>query len=77
VGATDSAVPCGMLLDLATMLKPHLSSRVLGLDTTLQLVFFDGEEAFLDWYELFFLFLLCFQASFLSSFLKNLSYHGC
>ncbi|KAG8902861.1 hypothetical protein FRB99_004023, partial [Tulasnella sp. 403] len=60
VGATDSAAPCAMLLDLADSLTPSLDARLKHLteagddaddieDTTLQLVFFDGEEAFKDW----------------------------
>ncbi|XP_038628647.1 glutaminyl-peptide cyclotransferase isoform X1 [Tachyglossus aculeatus] len=53
VGATDSAVPCAMLLTLARSLdkrflslKNNLASRP---DLSLQLIFFDGEEAFLHW----------------------------
>ncbi|KAJ7311456.1 glutaminyl-peptide cyclotransferase-like protein [Mycena albidolilacea] len=60
VGATDSAAPCAMMLDLAEALDPLLDERALRLtagmeededvsDTTLQLVFFDGEEAFVAW----------------------------
>ncbi|KAF9265703.1 hypothetical protein L218DRAFT_898697 [Marasmius fiardii PR-910] len=60
VGATDSAAPCAMMLDLAEVLNPLLEERSKRLedgeeddedvaDTTLQLVFFDGEEAFFDW----------------------------
>ena len=66
MGATDSAAPCAMLLDLAEALTPLLSLRrerpqsgsgmlFDGFDeeeageTTLQLLFFDGEEAFHDW----------------------------
>jgi hypothetical protein len=60
VGATDSAAPCAMMLDLAETLDPLLNSRQQRLEdgteeeedvaeTTLQLVFFDGEEAFKDW----------------------------
>ncbi|TDL24979.1 hypothetical protein BD410DRAFT_718967 [Rickenella mellea] len=60
VGATDSAAPCAMLLDLAETIDPLLERRkeklALGMiddedvsDTTLQLVFFDGEEAFKEW----------------------------
>ncbi|KAG2135219.1 uncharacterized protein EDB93DRAFT_1242599 [Suillus bovinus] len=61
VGATDSAAPCAMMLDLAETLNPLLDQRKQRLedgsddededvaDTTLQLVFFDGEEAFKDW----------------------------
>ncbi|KAF9653275.1 hypothetical protein BDM02DRAFT_3087680 [Thelephora ganbajun] len=60
VGATDSAMPCALMLDLAEVLDPLLDSRFERLEngleddvdvseTTLQLVFFDGEEAFKDW----------------------------
>jgi len=51
VGATDSAVPCAMLLDLATSMKNYLDAHKNAADrnVTLQLVFFDGEEAFQDW----------------------------
>ncbi|TFK54624.1 hypothetical protein OE88DRAFT_1623609 [Heliocybe sulcata] len=60
VGATDSAAPCAMMLDLAEALDPLLDARKQRLedgleddedvaDTTLQLLFFDGEEAFKDW----------------------------
>ncbi|CEF61205.1 Peptidase M28 domain-containing protein [Strongyloides ratti] len=50
VAATDSAVPCAMMLDIAKTLGPLLSKR-LNNDLTLQLIFFDGEEAFVDWTE--------------------------
>lgn len=62
VGATDSAVPCAILLDLAETLNPLLDARASLLDdeaddddenpsahTTLQLIFLDGEEAYKDW----------------------------
>ncbi|KAG6853912.1 hypothetical protein C0991_012581 [Blastosporella zonata] len=60
VGAIDSAAPCAMMLDLAETLNPLLVQRKKRLDdgleddedvadTTLQLVFFDGEEAFVAW----------------------------
>ncbi|KAF8484342.1 hypothetical protein JB92DRAFT_2799712 [Gautieria morchelliformis] len=60
VGATDSAAPCAILLDVAEALNPLLDQRQERLEqgleddedlaeTTLQLVFFDGEEAFKDW----------------------------
>ncbi|KAI8353605.1 hypothetical protein B0O80DRAFT_387252 [Mortierella sp. GBAus27b] len=50
IAATDSAVPCAILLDLAASLDRALDQP--GRDdkeTTLQLIFFDGEEAFKDW----------------------------
>ncbi|KAM5531729.1 hypothetical protein V8D89_014578 [Ganoderma adspersum] len=60
LGATDSAAPCAFMLDLAETLDPLLNERMARLEdgeeddedvaeTTLQLVFFDGEEAFKDW----------------------------
>ncbi|KAF5345419.1 hypothetical protein D9757_013476 [Collybiopsis confluens] len=52
VGATDSAFPCAVLLDLAESLNGMLERRSNeedDADTTLQLVFFDGEEAFVRW----------------------------
>lgn len=58
VGATDSAAPCAMMLDVAEALNPFLDRRRQEIETedeediediTLQLVFFDGEEAFKAW----------------------------
>ncbi|KAM5143139.1 glutaminyl-peptide cyclotransferase isoform 1-T1 [Callospermophilus lateralis] len=53
VGATDSAVPCAMILELARALDKRLLSLKNALDSkpdlSLQLIFFDGEEAFLHW----------------------------
>lgn len=61
VGATDSAAPCALLLDLASSLTDWLDLRkkrvlaqggeegMLGQGETLQIVFFDGEEAFKEW----------------------------
>lgn len=46
VGATDSAVPCSMMIEIAVALRSHLRTRN---DVTLELVFFDGEEAFVQW----------------------------
>eukprot|EP00735_Rhodelphis_limneticus_P001246 TRINITY_DN11829_c0_g1::TRINITY_DN11829_c0_g1_i1::g.16565::m.16565 TRINITY_DN11829_c0_g1::TRINITY_DN11829_c0_g1_i1::g.16565 ORF type:complete len:417 (-),score=32.70,sp/Q16769/QPCT_HUMAN/39.40/5e-59,Peptidase_M28/PF04389.12/1.5e-34 TRINITY_DN11829_c0_g1_i1:39-1289(-) len=52
VGATDSAAPCGMLLDIARAVSEYnsaseeLCSRIT---SGIQLVFFDGEEAFGRW----------------------------
>ncbi|BFZ07457.1 hypothetical protein BsWGS_10496 [Bradybaena similaris] len=48
LGATDSAVPCGILLQTAMLLQCFLEKSPVG-DVTLQLIFFDGEEAFMDW----------------------------
>lgn len=47
IGATDSAVPCAILMSLAKHLDPILTMHPG--DTTLQLIFFDGEEAFVKW----------------------------
>ncbi|KAJ8044688.1 Glutaminyl-peptide cyclotransferase [Holothuria leucospilota] len=48
IGATDSAVPCAMLLDLASNLADLLQTTTQ-VSTSLQLIFFDGEEAFVQW----------------------------
>ncbi|XP_071833425.1 glutaminyl-peptide cyclotransferase-like isoform X2 [Apostichopus japonicus] len=48
IGATDSAVPCAMMLDLANNLANLLRSTTQ-VSTSLQLIFFDGEEAFRHW----------------------------
>lgn len=53
-------MPCALMLDLAETLNPLLDRRQEQVDAgefddedlgemTLQLVFFDGEEAFRDW----------------------------
>ncbi|XP_074877703.1 glutaminyl-peptide cyclotransferase-like protein isoform X2 [Buteo buteo] len=50
LGATDSAVPCAILLELAAALdQPLQRAKDRGAEVTLQLLFFDGEEAFGDW----------------------------
>ncbi|KAH8998330.1 peptidase family M28-domain-containing protein [Lactarius hatsudake] len=63
VGATDSAASCAMMLDIAETLDPLLDARAKRVEdgdlypdededaaeTTLQLIFFDGEEAFRVW----------------------------
>ncbi|KAF9943345.1 hypothetical protein BGZ67_000024 [Mortierella alpina] len=50
IAATDSAAPCAILLDLAASLDRALDQPGrTDKDTTLQIVFFDGEEAFVDW----------------------------
>ncbi|KAF9585774.1 hypothetical protein BGW38_000787 [Lunasporangiospora selenospora] len=56
VAATDSAAPCAILLDLAASLDAALDQpkRRSGtpegdMETTLQIIFFDGEEAFDQW----------------------------
>lgn len=61
IGATDSSVPCAILLYLASMLSERLplfweEQYWTSLETLeertprgIQLIFFDGEEAVLDW----------------------------
>ncbi|XP_077704448.1 glutaminyl-peptide cyclotransferase-like protein isoform X3 [Canis aureus] len=53
VGATDSAVPCALLLELAQALDRELSRAKEQLPqeapVTLQLLFLDGEEALKEW----------------------------
>ncbi|KAI1724042.1 peptidase family m28 domain-containing protein [Ditylenchus destructor] len=48
LAATDSAVPCAMLLDVAKTLGPLMAYRT-NKHITLQLIFLDGEEAFVKW----------------------------
>jgi glutaminyl-peptide cyclotransferase len=48
LGATDSAVPVAIILDLVLTLDELLRNRDLQ-DHTLQVIFFDGEEAFVHW----------------------------
>lgn len=50
VGATDSAVPCAMMMNLAKVMQAALDKfRQTRSDLTLQFIFFDGEEAFHRW----------------------------
>ncbi|KAG8515320.1 Glutaminyl-peptide cyclotransferase-like protein [Galemys pyrenaicus] len=50
VGATDSAVPCALLLELAHALDQELSrAKKQAAPVTLQLLFLDGEEALKEW----------------------------
>ncbi|ELU05699.1 hypothetical protein CAPTEDRAFT_97101, partial [Capitella teleta] len=51
IAATDSAVPCAMLVDIATTLDFSLKTKKDGMydGESLQMVFFDGEEAFENW----------------------------
>ncbi|XP_008312575.1 glutaminyl-peptide cyclotransferase isoform X2 [Cynoglossus semilaevis] len=50
LGATDSAVPCAMLLELARALDEELKAQKNSSSKlTLQLIFFDGEEALFHW----------------------------
>ncbi|XP_063299423.1 glutaminyl-peptide cyclotransferase [Pelobates fuscus] len=50
VGATDSAVPCAMILELARALDNRFQKTSnTKPDLSIQLIFFDGEEAFFQW----------------------------
>jgi glutaminyl-peptide cyclotransferase len=46
--ATDSALPCSLMLDVAASLQKHMRNRQ-NLDLSLKLLFLDGEEAFQRW----------------------------
>jgi len=60
IGATDSSVPCAILMDIAENLNFALENQEKKIlkeqgeegikkSITLQMIFFDGEEAFKDW----------------------------
>ncbi|KFM75958.1 Glutaminyl-peptide cyclotransferase, partial [Stegodyphus mimosarum] len=50
LGATDSAVPCAMMIHTAKMLDSALKEqKEKNNQLTLQFIFFDGEEAFQRW----------------------------
>ncbi|XP_016300669.1 glutaminyl-peptide cyclotransferase-like [Sinocyclocheilus anshuiensis] len=50
LGATDSAVPCSMILELARAQDDDLKTlKDSGSDLSLQFFFFDGEEALYEW----------------------------
>ncbi|KNC81922.1 hypothetical protein SARC_05773 [Sphaeroforma arctica JP610] len=54
IGASDSAVPCAMIMHLVSILDTALKvaqadELSVRNDTTLEIVFFDGEEAFEKW----------------------------
>ncbi|XP_028293643.1 glutaminyl-peptide cyclotransferase [Gouania willdenowi] len=50
VGATDSAVPCALMLELARALDEELKAQKRSSpNLSLQLIFFDGEEALVRW----------------------------
>ncbi|KAI0987511.1 hypothetical protein GJ496_009145 [Pomphorhynchus laevis] len=52
IGATDSAVPCSMILSIASKLNSSFMNHVqlqASKGIGIQLVFFDGEEAFISW----------------------------
>ncbi|KAJ2909759.1 hypothetical protein GGI21_001560 [Coemansia aciculifera] len=48
VGATDSAVPVALMLDVAKALAEKVDEQERN-DISLQLIFFDGEEAYEEW----------------------------
>lgn len=48
VGATDSAVPCAMMINLAKVMSRQLDS-LKSSQLSLMFIFFDGEEAFRQW----------------------------
>lgn len=49
IAATDSAVPCAMMMNLASSMKSLLQTKKTDNSLSLQLIFFDGEEAFEQW----------------------------
>ncbi|KAM7289064.1 glutaminyl-peptide cyclotransferase-like [Ixodes scapularis] len=50
LGAVDSAVPCAQLVHIARVLQTNLTEQRLRKDgVTVQLIFFDGEEALVEW----------------------------
>ncbi|XP_024285679.1 glutaminyl-peptide cyclotransferase [Oncorhynchus tshawytscha] len=50
LGATDSAVPCAMMLELVRALDQELKTlKGSNPNLSLQLLFFDGEEALFQW----------------------------
>jgi glutaminyl-peptide cyclotransferase len=51
IGATDSAAPCAILLGVARSISKLLDQQILSNDhfATVQFIFFDGEEAFVEW----------------------------
>lgn len=53
VGATDSAVPCAMMLHAASTLESCFTAHKndAKAEVTLQYIFFDGEEALKEWTE--------------------------
>jgi hypothetical protein len=52
VGATDAAFPCGLVLELASFIDQQIQSRNWNDPSVdFQLVFFDGEEAFIGFSE--------------------------
>ncbi|CAG9584602.1 unnamed protein product [Danaus chrysippus] len=48
IGATDSAVPCAMLINMAAVMSKQLETKK-NSSPSLMFIFFDGEEAFRQW----------------------------
>lgn len=52
-GAIDSAVPCSILIDFAARFEvfsdPHVLIKPSGKTWGIKIIFFDGEEAFVNW----------------------------
>nr|CBH09257.1 putative CG5976 [Heliconius melpomene] len=48
IGATDSAVPCAMMINLAEVMSKQLD-KLKSSSPSLMFIFFDGEEAFRQW----------------------------
>ena len=49
VGATDSSVPCSVMLNIVKTTMPLIRKLTDGKNLGLMLLFFDGEEAFKEW----------------------------
>ena len=49
MGATDSAVSCAQMINLAYTMRDELDASKNSSPLTLQFIFFDGEEAFRQW----------------------------
>ncbi|CAO1356372.1 unnamed protein product [Diamesa serratosioi] len=49
VGATDSSVPCSVMLNIVKTTMPLINKLTDGKNLGLMLLFFDGEEAFKEW----------------------------
>lgn len=49
LGATDSAVPCAIMLNIVKTTLPLIQQILAGKNFGLMLIFFDGEEAFESW----------------------------
>lgn len=49
LGATDSAVPCAMLINIAHEMNTYLQKIRNNNDLSIKFIFFDGEEAFKEW----------------------------